>query len=91
MTKDVTIADLKEHLEEHLEEVRQGTTLRLVEAGGVIAQLSPPPTRSKTPPEMVYRAAQGSFADLKLPPAGETEIDVAALALAFLREDRDAR
>jgi hypothetical protein len=40
---------------------------------------------------MVYRAAQGSFADLKLPPAGETEIDVAALALAFLREDRDAR
>jgi hypothetical protein len=59
----------------------------LVEGGGVIAQLSPPPTRPKTPPEMVYREAVGSLADLELPPPIEADIDI----VAIIREDRDAR
>ena len=41
MTKEITVADLKEHLEERLEEVRNGTTLRVVEPDHTVVQLAP--------------------------------------------------
>jgi antitoxin (DNA-binding transcriptional repressor) of toxin-antitoxin stability system len=85
MTKDVTLADLKEHLEEHLEEVRQGTTLRLVEAGGrPVAEMRP---MLSTQSGLTYTEPTASLKDLILPPPLETNSDPVAL----LREDRDSR
>lgn len=37
MTKSVTVAELAEHLREHLAEVRDGTTLEIVEDGQTVA------------------------------------------------------
>jgi antitoxin (DNA-binding transcriptional repressor) of toxin-antitoxin stability system len=41
MTKDVTVAELEEHLTERLGEVRSGTTLQVVDAGKAIARIEP--------------------------------------------------
>jgi antitoxin (DNA-binding transcriptional repressor) of toxin-antitoxin stability system len=41
MTKDVTVAELEEHLAERLGEVRSGTTLQVVDAGKTIARIEP--------------------------------------------------
>lgn len=41
MTKDVTVEELKEHLAERLDEVRSGTTLRVVDDGKAIARIAP--------------------------------------------------
>jgi antitoxin (DNA-binding transcriptional repressor) of toxin-antitoxin stability system len=41
MTKDVTVAELGEHLAERLGEVRSGTTLQVVDAGKTIARIQP--------------------------------------------------
>ena len=41
MTKDVTVAELTEHLAERLGEVRSGTTLQIVDAGTTIARIEP--------------------------------------------------
>jgi len=88
MTKDVTVAELQDHFADHIEEVRRGVTLRLIDGGSVVAEISPPATASdKTPDDMIYRGARGSFADFVPPPPIESDVDVVAL----LREDRDAR
>ena len=42
MTKDVTVAELEEHLTERLEEVKGGTTLQVVDEGKPIARIEPP-------------------------------------------------
>jgi antitoxin (DNA-binding transcriptional repressor) of toxin-antitoxin stability system len=41
MTKDVTVAELGEHLADRLGEVRSGTTLQVVDAGKAIARIQP--------------------------------------------------
>ena len=41
MTKDVTVAELTEHLVERLGDVRNGTTLQIVDAGKTIARIEP--------------------------------------------------
>jgi antitoxin (DNA-binding transcriptional repressor) of toxin-antitoxin stability system len=41
MTKDVTVAELGEHLTERLGDVRRGTTLQVVDAGKTIARIEP--------------------------------------------------
>jgi antitoxin (DNA-binding transcriptional repressor) of toxin-antitoxin stability system len=41
MTKDVTIAELEEHLAERLAEVQNGTTLKVVDDGKTIARIEP--------------------------------------------------
>lgn len=41
MTKDVTVAELEEHLAERLAEVQNGTTLKVVDAGKTIARIEP--------------------------------------------------
>jgi antitoxin (DNA-binding transcriptional repressor) of toxin-antitoxin stability system len=41
MTKDVTVAELGEHLAAKLEEVKNGTTLRVIDGGEAIAKIAP--------------------------------------------------
>jgi antitoxin (DNA-binding transcriptional repressor) of toxin-antitoxin stability system len=41
MTKDVTVAELAEHLTERLGDVRSGTTLQIVDGGKTIARIEP--------------------------------------------------
>jgi hypothetical protein len=42
---------------------------------------------TKTPEDMIYRHARGSFADFVPPPPIESDVDI----VAVLREDRDIR
>ena len=49
MTKDVTIAELGEHLAERLGEVQSGTTLQVVDAGKPIARIQPVAATSDEP------------------------------------------
>jgi antitoxin (DNA-binding transcriptional repressor) of toxin-antitoxin stability system len=46
MTKDVTVAELQEHLAERLVEVQNGVTLRIVEGERAIAEIKAPVKRS---------------------------------------------
>ena len=43
MTKSVTVAELTENLQEHLAEVREGTTLEIVDDGKAFATIHPTP------------------------------------------------
>ena len=88
MTKDITVQELQEHFADHFEEVRRGVTLRLIDGGAFVAEISPAEANpSKTPEDMIYRHARGSFADFVLPAPIESRVDI----VAFLREDRDTR
>ena len=88
MTKDITVQELQEHFADHMEEVRRGVTLRLIDGGKFVAEISPTETRaSNIPEDMIYRRARGSLADFVPPPPIESDVDV----VAVLREDRDAR
>ena len=44
MTKEITVADLREHLDERLEEVRSGTTLRVVTDDQGVVEIRQPNT-----------------------------------------------
>jgi antitoxin (DNA-binding transcriptional repressor) of toxin-antitoxin stability system len=93
MTKDITVQELQEHFADHIEEVRSGTTLRLIDGGNFVAEISPAETKPRetkpgeTPEDMIYRRAVGSFADFVPPPPIESDVDI----VDFLREDRDTR
>lgn len=88
MTKDISVQEMQEHFADHIAEVREGLTLRLVDGGDIVAEISPAPIQhSKTPEDMIYRHARGSFADFVPPPPIESDVDI----VAFLREDRDTR
>ena len=88
MTKDISVQEMQEHFADHLEEVRQGTTLRLIDGGSIVAEISPKERRpTSTPEDMIYRHARGSFADFVPPPPIESDVDI----VAVLREDRDTR
>ena len=47
MTKSVTVAELAEHLEDHLAEVCEGTTIEVVDRGAKIATITPEPREMK--------------------------------------------
>ena len=47
MTKSVTVAELTEHIEDHLAEVREGTTIEVVDDGQKIATIQPAPKKKK--------------------------------------------
>ncbi len=88
MTKDISVQELQEHFADHMEQVRRGVTLRLIDEGKFVAEISPTETRaSNIPEDMIYRRARGSLADFVPPPPIESDVDV----VAVLREDRDAR
>lgn len=86
MTKEITVTDLKEHLEERLEEVRRGVTLRVLEGERAVVEIRPHDGWVDMNGLRV-RPAKGSMRDVTFLPPLEPEIDVVAL----LREDRDAR
>jgi antitoxin (DNA-binding transcriptional repressor) of toxin-antitoxin stability system len=88
MTKDISVQEMQEHFADHIEEVRRGVTLRLIDGGNFVAEISPTSTRPTTTPEdMIHRRARGSFADFVPPLPIESEVDI----VAVLREDRDTR
>ena len=84
MTKEITVADLKEHLEELLNEAQQGTTLRIVDGGTAILDIVPAFEGFE---DLTIEPARGSLRDFVPPPPLGVDIDVVAL----LREDRDSR
>jgi len=88
MTKDISVQEMQEHFADHIEEVRQGVTLRLIDAGNIVAEILPSARRvTNTPEDMIYRHARGSLADFVPPPRIESDVDI----VAVLREDRDSR
>jgi antitoxin (DNA-binding transcriptional repressor) of toxin-antitoxin stability system len=89
MTKEITVADLREHLDERLQEVRNGTTLRVVTDDQSAVEIRPaiPHWEWVEINGLSVRPAKGSMRDVKFPPPLEPPIDVVAL----LREDRDKR
>jgi antitoxin (DNA-binding transcriptional repressor) of toxin-antitoxin stability system len=60
MTKSVTVAELAEHLEDHLAEVQDGTTIEVVREGAKIATITPAPKKRK----------------FVIPPPGERACDI---------------
>jgi len=88
MTKDISVQEMQEHFADHIEEVRQGVTLRLIDGDQFVAEISTNEKRpTKTPEDMIYRHARGSFADFVPPPPIESDVDI----VEVLREDRDSR
>ena len=84
MTRDVAIETLREQLDEVMDDVRRGVTVRVVEEGQMVAEIAP---SSGPREELVWRPAVGSLADFIPPPPIAANVDIVAL----LREDRDAR
>jgi antitoxin (DNA-binding transcriptional repressor) of toxin-antitoxin stability system len=84
MTKEITVADLKEHLDDLLKEALQGTTLRIVDGGVALLDIVPAFEGFE---DLTIRPARGSLRDFVPPPPLDIDVDVVAL----LREDRDAR
>jgi antitoxin (DNA-binding transcriptional repressor) of toxin-antitoxin stability system len=60
VTKSVTVAELTEHIEDHLAEVREGTTIEVVDGGAKIATITPAPKKRK----------------LVIPPPGQRPFDI---------------
>ena len=88
MTKDISVQEMQEHFADHIEEVRQGVTLRLIDGADIVAEISPKERMpTSTPEDMIYRHARRSFADFVPPPPIESDVDI----VTFLREDRDTR
>jgi antitoxin (DNA-binding transcriptional repressor) of toxin-antitoxin stability system len=61
MTRDVTVAELTEHLAERLVDVRRGTTLQVVDAGKTIARIEPvavPSDEPFRPPQLKWDGAE---------------------------------
>ncbi|HEV7487017.1 MAG TPA: hypothetical protein VGQ65_15165 [Thermoanaerobaculia bacterium] len=88
MTKDISVQEMQEHFAHHIEEVRRGMTLRLIDGDNFVAEISPTARRvTNTPEDMIYRHARGSMADFVPPPPIESDVDI----VAVLREDRDSR
>jgi len=89
MTKDVTVQEMQEHFEEHLAEVKQGVTLRLMEGAEAVAEVGPASVIDDDDPlkDLIWREAKGRFCDFVPPPPMDPPVDV----MALLREDRDAR
>lgn len=86
MTKEITVADLKEHLEERLDEVRNGVTLRVVEGDSAIVEISPAEEWIEQD-GLRFRPGKGTLHDFVPPPPLEPEIDI----VQYLLEERGDR
>jgi antitoxin (DNA-binding transcriptional repressor) of toxin-antitoxin stability system len=42
MTKDISVQEMQEHFADHMDDVRRGVTLRLIDGGAVVAEISSP-------------------------------------------------
>jgi|GEM_PF-870395 antitoxin (DNA-binding transcriptional repressor) of toxin-antitoxin stability system len=93
MTKDISVQEMQEHFADHLEEVRQGVTLRLIDGGALVAEISPvergfaSASEKTTTDDLVFRPAIRSMRDVVLPPPLQTERDI----LEYLEEERADR
>jgi antitoxin (DNA-binding transcriptional repressor) of toxin-antitoxin stability system len=96
MTKDISVQEMQEHFADHIEEVRRGVTLRLVDRGSFVAEISPtesaPATfredaTSESADDLVFRPAIRSMRDIVLPPPLKTKRDI----LEYLEEERSDR
>ncbi|HEX8152321.1 MAG TPA: hypothetical protein VF698_04305 [Thermoanaerobaculia bacterium] len=82
MNRRVTVEELREHLEEHLEHVRDGDTLTVVEDGRTWLELVSKSTLRMTRPD----PALGRFQDVPIGPRPET---LTTTVLDLLAEDRE--
>ena len=80
--KTIGIADLKAHLSEHLESVRKGRTLTVLDRDTPVARIVPFATEA-----LEVRRARRHPKDLTLPLPPDAPTD----SLALLLEDRDRR
>lgn len=89
VTKEITVDELKEHLEENLADVRNGgTTLRVVDGGTAVAEIRPAEEEEWVwDGGLLIRPAKGSMRDVKLPPPLELDRDI----VEYLLEDRGDR
>jgi antitoxin (DNA-binding transcriptional repressor) of toxin-antitoxin stability system len=92
MTKDISVQEMQEHFADHIEEVRQGVTLRLVDGEALVAEISPAERvaaksqekSSKWTDDLVFRPATRSMRDVVLSPPLKTKRDI----LEYLEEER---
>ena len=84
MTKEVALADLQEHLAEHIEEVQAGVTIRVVEGEKTIAEIRRPPEKWVRENGLLVRPPTGNMRDIKLPPPLKTKRDI----VEYLLEER---
>jgi antitoxin (DNA-binding transcriptional repressor) of toxin-antitoxin stability system len=93
MTKDISVQEMQEHFADHLDEVRGGMTLRLVEGEALVAEIFPARNRltavsvQKATDDLRFRPATRSMRDIVLPPPLKTERDI----LEYLEEERADR
>jgi len=87
MTKDVALADLQEHLAEHLQEVQQGVTINVVDGEKTIAEIRRPKEEWIWENGLRVRPGKGSMRDVKLPPPLKTKRDI----VEYLLEERGER
>ena len=83
MTKDISVQEMQEHFEDHIDEVRRGVTLRLIDGGNFVAEISP----AEDTDDLVFRPATQSMRDVVLPPPLKTERDI----VEYLQEERADR
>lgn len=76
VTKSVTVEDLAEHLREYLAEVREGTTLQVVDDGNTPVNISP---------TIIYPKSNKRLADIDL---GLRQANLKTDSLKILMEDR---
>jgi hypothetical protein len=87
MTKEVAVADLQEHLAEHLEEVKQGVTINVMEGENAVAEIRRPPEEWVWRNGLLVRPAKGNIHDVELPPPVESKRDI----VEYLLEERGDR
>jgi antitoxin (DNA-binding transcriptional repressor) of toxin-antitoxin stability system len=95
MTKDISVQEMQEHFADHIEEVRRGVTLRLIDGQSLLAEISPAESAaaiserpaSESTDDLVLRPAIRSMRDIVLPPPLRTERDI----LEYLEEERSDR
>jgi antitoxin (DNA-binding transcriptional repressor) of toxin-antitoxin stability system len=96
MTKDISVQEMQEHFAAHIDDVRRGVTLRLIDGGTVVAEISSAEGESTAISEnpasdstndLVCTPATRSMRDIVLPPPLKTERDI----LEYLAEERGDR
>lgn len=87
MTKEVALADLQEHLAEHLAEVQQGVTIHVVDGEKTLAEIRRPVEEWVWRNGVRVRPAKGNMRDVTLPPPIKLDRD----PVEDLLEDRYAR
>lgn len=83
MTRQVTVAELAEHLSEHLREAESGATIQVVDGDRAIATLGP----ARYGDTIFRKAAPGRASDVPLPPPLKLSVDI----LDLLREEKGDR